>query len=1099
MYKRLRECLLVRLRQRGEKELIIKKLSIKGFGRINNYNINLSSGFNIVYGRNESGKSTLQAFIKGMLYGLNKKKKKDEISELERYKPWDTNEFAGMIEYEKDGFNYKVGRNFNTDKVSLCNEFWDDITTQFPTDKKKGSLFAETHIGMSEECFERTIFVRQLQSIIKDDSKDILDRLINIQETGQEDISYRKAIEVLETVLKDKIGSEKTNKKPLNLINTELDRLTKEKNEVGLVRTEILQIEEKIKDIRIKRQELAEEIENCCKIKQSIKREGLLELYNKAIDYENKIEMIENEIGRLKTFVDFPIHLEDRFREISQTINNIGETIKSKNAYLLELQSKIKSSEEEASIQSEDSQIVYNAVSHYKIMKHALDEKSEYEEKLGLITEELKGLEENQHLNENKEEQYTGYNEYSDDNNPLSNKDNEFTLENVLYQYQELTKLRQNEAIVSQEIDKNKYEIEETEAVLLTLKPYSILPKDIDERLVGLDKSDGNSLLVKQKINTLVIQQNAYKTKIPKYIFAVLASVSTALYGAFSVFSSLNTVFMIISLVGVVSSFFFETKLIVFILKINNMDKRKRAYEECLKSDNDIHKEADIDFSQIIETTGAKDMVTFLKDLYSYREANNKYTVLETAYNSKKENLQNIREEIIKLENQLSQVLVTYNIQHEPKSINQGHITVLREIFDKSENSNVAKKNAVSVNNDLDLLNTKNEIKFKQTAEELNLKRYEVKSIKEIISKLEDKIANADIEIKSALDLFCVPYNKDFPISEKEIDALQDKFNERFSLSSQISGLKAIEESIALELNKLKKDKQLLEREKEEILENSMLQSEQEFTDGCLCKRRLDELLVDKERLINIYNELTRYETSQEILQKLSSLDNRLINVDKAYESEDIEAKQDRLNIELKQIDEEIINFNNQANSKLNGKKDLNEITEQINWLQEEKNRLEESKEAIEVALEVLKESSREVQRNFSPKFQREISMIINRITGGRYKEVKANEKLSINVIDPDIGLIVEGEKLSSGTIEQLYLALRIALSNILSPDDKLPLIIDEAFIQYDDARTKNVLEFLLELSNERQIILFTCQKREIDIVNNLGAIKNANIIELAS
>jgi uncharacterized protein YhaN len=60
---------------------------------------------NVVYGPNESGKSTIQTFIKGMFYGLDKKTKKDEISEYDKYQPWGETEFAGIIDYEEGGFH----------------------------------------------------------------------------------------------------------------------------------------------------------------------------------------------------------------------------------------------------------------------------------------------------------------------------------------------------------------------------------------------------------------------------------------------------------------------------------------------------------------------------------------------------------------------------------------------------------------------------------------------------------------------------------------------------------------------------------------------------------------------------------------------------------------------------------------------------------------------------------------------------------------------------------------------------------------------------------------------------------------------------------
>ena len=75
----------------------INNLKINAYGNIENKEINLEEKINIVYGKNESGKSTIFKFIINMLYGTSKNKKGKNISDFERYKPWNTEEFSGKI------------------------------------------------------------------------------------------------------------------------------------------------------------------------------------------------------------------------------------------------------------------------------------------------------------------------------------------------------------------------------------------------------------------------------------------------------------------------------------------------------------------------------------------------------------------------------------------------------------------------------------------------------------------------------------------------------------------------------------------------------------------------------------------------------------------------------------------------------------------------------------------------------------------------------------------------------------------------------------------------------------------------------------------
>jgi uncharacterized protein YhaN len=76
--------------------------------------------------------------------------------------------------------------------------------------------------------------------------------------------------------------------------------------------------------------------------------------------------------------------------------------------------------------------------------------------------------------------------------------------------------------------------------------------------------------------------------------------------------------------------------------------------------------------------------------------------------------------------------------------------------------------------------------------------------------------------------------------------------------------------------------------------------------------------------------------------------------------------------------------------------------------------------------------------------------------------------------------------KLSAGTIDQIYFSLRMGLTDEIT-NHNLPLILDECFSKYDDKRLQRILEFLLQKEDNRQIVLFTCQEREKNLLDNLG------------
>ena len=97
-------------------------------------------------------------------------------------------------------------------------------------------------------------------------------------------------------------------------------------------------------------------------------------------------------------------------------------------------------------------------------------------------------------------------------------------------------------------------------------------------------------------------------------------------------------------------------------------------------------------------------------------------------------------------------------------------------------------------------------------------------------------------------------------------------------------------------------------------------------------------------------------------------------------------------------------------------------------------------------------------------------------------------------IVELDNGNYIPAERLSVGTIDQLYLSLRLAMLDEIARE-KVPIILDEAFAYYDDERLKNILIYLTTEFSDRQIIILTCTQREKEILENLEI--KFNFIEL--
>ena len=146
---------------------------------------------------------------------------------------------------------------------------------------------------------------------------------------------------------------------------------------------------------------------------------------------------------------------------------------------------------------------------------------------------------------------------------------------------------------------------------------------------------------------------------------------------------------------------------------------------------------------------------------------------------------------------------------------------------------------------------------------------------------------------------------------------------------------------------------------------------------------------------------------------------------------------------------------------------------------------LEQRYRALTIALATLEEASAELQRRFSPRITRHAQELMLRMTGGRYDRLQLSRDLRIQAGAGNEDVLHESLWRSDGTVDQLYLALRLAVARELTP--ALPLILDDALVRFDDRRLKSALEILQEESRHKQVILFTCQSREQALLDEIS------------
>lgn len=162
------------------------------------------------------------------------------------------------------------------------------------------------------------------------------------------------------------------------------------------------------------------------------------------------------------------------------------------------------------------------------------------------------------------------------------------------------------------------------------------------------------------------------------------------------------------------------------------------------------------------------------------------------------------------------------------------------------------------------------------------------------------------------------------------------------------------------------------------------------------------------------------------------------------------------------------------------------DLQDQLAQKREQLSSLQTEYDAITLAMDALTQANTTLQNRFSPALGARAAEIFSAITAGRYGKVLLSRDFSLSAEmsgDP-VGRSIR--LLSQGAADQLYLAVRLAICDMVLPAEKrVPLILDDALVSFDDDRLRAALDYLLAESEKRQILLFTCQKREMNYLQD--------------
>lgn len=501
----------------------INKLKINSYGKLRNKEIEFKDNINIVYGKNESGKSTLLKFIQNSFYGISKNKKGKEYSDFDKYSPWAEEEFSGKLEYELDNNEkYEIYRDFKKKNPKIFNEKKEDISKEFNIDKTKGNEFFTEQTKIDEDLFLSTILSNQQEVKLEKSEQNILiQKIANLVGTGEDNVSYKRAIDRINRRQLDEIGTERSREKPLNILNRKIELLEEEKEELKKYKDLKYEIEENKNNLmekisnyenefnfiqEIKKLNENEKIEKeKIKIKEEIKNNNLekiklnkneinkIENENKIILEKNnkKIEELKNKKNKLKNklIIIFILIIIINIIQFILIKNNIIKYIflLTVPMVLIFIINKLKNKNNKIKIEEKNNKKIEEEINLEKnkyLNENNLLEKNEKE-----LEKELNNLKNNYNLKINLEKEKIK-NKYI---NKLNNYkiNNLINSENINYEIEKIQK----------EINDRKIKLHELEIDKENIEPKLDNLSKIEEELVNNNEEKVNLKKLEQSMN----------------------------------------------------------------------------------------------------------------------------------------------------------------------------------------------------------------------------------------------------------------------------------------------------------------------------------------------------------------------------------------------------------------------------------------------------------------------------------------------------------------------------------------------------------------------------------------------------------------------
>lgn len=969
----------------------IRKLQIGSFGKFNNYELELSDGFQIVYGKNEDGKTTLMAFIKMMFYSKFSRGRTIDKNMRKKYQPWDGSEMNGAIEFEHEGIEYRlqkrIGDTPSGDRIKLMK-----LATGESISLGKKEEIGKRFFGLDLAGFERSVFISQLGNFSPDGKNDeVAEKLMsNLVLSGEESVSQQEIMNRLNKAAEE-MKSKRGVKGILVEAQTELDGLLAEKSEIQRVEEDQKDLVAEYNDLLIMQKEykdIQKRLDFALNQSKLDQLDSLIDKVRRNIETEKRLGKEQIDLASLKAFL---VECKSLMKECEDAKGSLTKLKASNIEENGDAELRVPISEEEFKLFME----IDKKENKIKNLLERLDE---------IFLPALQAVVDARMEHENVERSV------SEEENSIH----------------ELKKLHDEYIEKKQELEIKKEE------------------KDVLQRSFGKDENEWKS---EQQLREQKIKFTQEKIQLNSQVQdagGIQPKKNTLIPSVFV--AALSIVLMIFVHPGFAAGLLLAIVMVVVSMQSNKAEKQKgindeqnvvgelkheleellalkekeergltektQQYEEELKKKSECISEIEKAVNELLKKNGA------------YEIALTNRTRLKMAKKTSESRVEE-REEILKKE-------IVY-------------------LFNKySEITNLSVELDISLlgKEDLDIACAR---EFRDRVE-----TYTMDLQKAIKKSLHDKSCSSIAEYEEAY----MEYASNSKNEQAIVDAQREFERKTERFLHKLSEYQNVEQyEVAMKLvNQLVEEVAFLEIDISQMEGLARGMGYTTFTLESLENERKRVALLVKQALEVSGVSLT----IEELQEKREKLDAENIN-DKISQLHKLIKTPER---SLSQVDQRITELETSVSEK------------------------QHYYECLQLAFDVMAEAADEMRRSFGPELNKKTAEIFKQITNGKYGKLLVTKDYDIAV---QSGIHYrEWQYLSNGTIDQAYLALRLAITELISDKNTiLPLLLDDVMIQYDDERMDAASRFLSDYSSEKgedsQVLLFTCHQHIIEKVESFN------------